>query len=104
MDGTAFEASVTNSSAVFVVILSDFTNPKTALLIVSQTPSMGPFPWWASLYFRSSCSDLSSVSLMQAHIWDEHPSLHKMDFFNQSFILFFNLLTMVLVQVIAAIQ
>ena len=49
MDGTAFEVSVANSSAVFIEVLFDFADPKTTLLIVPPTPSMGPFPWWASL-------------------------------------------------------
>ena len=38
-----------NFSAVFIVILFDFTNPKNSLLIILPTPSMGPFPWWALL-------------------------------------------------------
>ena len=49
MDDTPFDASIANSYAVFIAILFDFTSPKTTLLIVSQTPSMGPFPWWVSL-------------------------------------------------------
>ena len=43
MDGTAFGTSIANSSAVFIVILFDFTNPKTTLLIVSPTPTMEIF-------------------------------------------------------------
>ena len=43
MDGTAFESSVVNSSAVFIVILFDFTNPKATLLIITLAPSTRPF-------------------------------------------------------------
>ena len=49
-DGTAFEASIASSSALFIVILFDFTNTKTTLLIVPLTPFMGLFPVPLKLY------------------------------------------------------
>ena len=78
------------------------------LLIVPPTPSIGPFLWWALLKWRSSCTDLSKC-VINANTYlewncDEHPSLHKMTFSNESFIFFSNSLTMVLVEVNSAIR
>ena len=98
----AFEGSVANSSAVFIAILFDSTNPKTTLLIVQSTLSMGLFSWWTS-----SCTDLTKCVIdANMHLkqnCDEHPSVHKLTFFNEFFICFFNSLTMTLEQVNAAI-
>ena len=69
----------------------------------------GSFPWWASLqlHFHSSCADISkcfiNASTYLERTCDEHPLLHKITYFNKSFILFFNSLTMALAQVNAAI-
>ena len=68
MDGTAFEAFIANSSTVFLVILLDFTNTKTTLLIVLPT-----HPW--DLIHGGPCYSATqailtqrSVSLMQTRI------------------------------------
>ena len=90
---------VANSSAVFIVILFDFTNSKTILFIVSPTPSTRPFHGGPCYSATQAVLSYQSVPLMQTHTHlerncDEHPSLYKMTFFNESFIL----LTMALIQ------
>ena len=89
MDGTVFEAFFANFLTVFIVILFDFTNPKTTLLIVPPTLSMQHFPSWASSQCHSCCADLSkcviSANTYLERNCDERPSLHKMTFFNLSY-------------------
>ena len=108
MDGTVFEASVTNPSAVYIVILFDCTNPKTTLLIVPLTQSPGSFQWLASLKCHSDCTDLSkfviNTNTYLVQHCDEHPSLHKMTLVDEFFIRIFNSLTMTLVQLNEAVR
>ena len=108
MDGTVFEASVTNPSAVYIMILFDCTNPKTTLLIVSLTQSPGSFQWLASLKCHSDCTDLSkfviNTNTYLVQHCDEHPSLHKMTLVDEFFIRIFNSLTMTLVQLNEAVR
>ena len=108
MDGTAFEASVANSSAVVYHDFVDFTNPKITPLIVLPTPSMAPFPRQTLFQCHSNSTDVSKCVINRNTFleWNcnEHLSLHKMASLDESFILFFNALTMALVQVNAAIR
>ena len=48
MDGTALQASVSNYFAVFIVILFNFSNPKSTLLINLPAPSLGPSPRYSA--------------------------------------------------------
>ena len=64
MDGTAFEVSVANSSAVFIEVLFDFANPKTTLLIVPWDLFHGGPRYSAT----QAVLTFQSVSLMQPRI------------------------------------
>ena len=68
MDDKAYETSVANASALFIVIFFHFTNPNTTLIIVPPAPSMGAFPWRASLSATQPVLTYQSVKLIQTRI------------------------------------
>ena len=93
---------------LFIMILFDFTNPKITPLIVLPTPSMAPFPRQTLFQCHSNSSNISKCVINRNTFleWNcnEYLSLHKMASLDESFILFFNALTIALVQVNAAIR
>ena len=93
---------------LFIMILFDFTNPKITPLIVLPTPSMAPFPRQTLFQCHSNSTDVSKCVINRKTFleWNcnDHLPLHKMASLDEFFILFFNVLTMALVQVNAAIR
>ena len=108
MDGTAFEASVANSSAVVYHDFFWFHQPKNNSFNCPANTIHGTFSKVDFVLVHSNSSNISKCVINRNTFleWNcnEHLSLHKMASSDESFILFFNALTIALVQVNAAIR